>query len=161
MYLYREPMVNWPYLGGWLTLRERNMIDTVLDPLHDLDRWAHPWPGPWIFKVEFRNSYMSGTGCQIGMNERDIKGCDVGTAIWLLALTPPMTLTLVFLGQILKEFYFGNGFIINFAEIDKKSIVKAVFHQAGLGVEGILDYWLSILLLHAFSCAFEYTHKWH
>ena len=39
------------------------------DPLHSLwlKLWPHPWHWPWIFKVKFWKSYISGIGVSIDM----------------------------------------------------------------------------------------------
>ena len=48
-------------------------IDRMLDPCCDFKWPPHPWPLPWIFKVKFWKSHISGMGWPIDMER---KGCE-------------------------------------------------------------------------------------
>ena len=44
----------------------------ILGRLYDLALWPHPWPWPWSFKVRVWNSFISGMGGRLTMNEKDV-----------------------------------------------------------------------------------------
>ena len=48
-------------------------VDRMLHLLSDFQRSPHPWPSPWIFKVKFWKSCISGMGWPIDM---ELKGCE-------------------------------------------------------------------------------------
>ena len=89
---------HWPYLrNGWSDWHEkkRKCIDNwILDRVCDLSMWPHP--GLWIFRVKFSNSYID-----VKWRGSELIGC-WANYVTLTFLTTPITLTLDFLGWILK-----------------------------------------------------------
>ena len=47
---------------GQLTWNQRDVINRMWDSHCNFEVWPHPWPLPWIFKVDFLNNCISGTG---------------------------------------------------------------------------------------------------
>ena len=74
-------------------------VDRMLDSLCDFELWPHAWP--WIFKVSFINSCISGMGGPINMEWKGYEsiGC------YSYHVTLAMTLTLDFEGQISKIYH--------------------------------------------------------
>ena len=78
--MYWPPLDARPYLRiGWFVWHgtKGTWIETMWDPLYDLGLWFHPWLWSWIFKVKFWNSYISGMGGLIDMEQKgyEIIGC--------------------------------------------------------------------------------------
>ena len=59
------------------------------------------WPWPWIFKVKFRESCVSGMRELIDMKRKECESKGCGPTMWPWA----MTLTLYFQDQLLKQLY--------------------------------------------------------
>ena len=58
---------------GRLTWNQREMWDyRMLHPCCDFQCPHHPWPWPLIFKVKFWKSRISGMGCRLTWNQRDV-----------------------------------------------------------------------------------------
>ena len=76
-------------------------VDRILDSHCDFEPWPHSWPWHRIFKANFLNSCISGTGGQINMERKGYEsiGCYTVPSMWPWA----MTLTLDFEGQISKR----------------------------------------------------------
>ena len=70
-------------------------IDRMLHSLCDFQRSPHSWPWPWIFKVKFWKSHISGMGWPIDM---ELKGCEL-VECWTHAVT--------FNGHITHDLYLG------------------------------------------------------
>ena len=69
--------------------RKGMWIDRMLHPLCDFQRSPHPWLWPWIFKVKFWKSHISGMGWPIDM---ELKGCE-SIECWTHAVTFNMVRT--------------------------------------------------------------------
>ena len=64
------------YLKNWGLIdmeRKGVWVERMLHPLCDFQRSPHPWPSPWIFKVKFWKSHISGMGWPIDI---ELKGCE-------------------------------------------------------------------------------------
>ena len=70
-------------------------MDRMLHPLCDFQRSPHLWPWPWIFKVKFWKSHISGMGWPIDM---ELKGCE-SIECWTHAVTLN--------GHLTHDLYFG------------------------------------------------------
>ena len=75
--------------GDWYGTK-RMRVDRMLHPLCDFQRSPHPGPWPWIFKVKFRKSCISGMGWPINM---ELKGCE-SIECWTHIMTFNVHLTL-------------------------------------------------------------------
>ena len=64
-------------------------VDKMLDPCSDFQCPPHPLPWPWIFKVKFLKSHISGMGWPIDM---ELKGCE-SIKCWTHVLTFNVHLT--------------------------------------------------------------------
>ena len=53
-------------------------VDGMLDSHCDSELWPIPWPWPWIFKANFLNSWISGTGRPINIYQL----CDLQLWLW-------------------------------------------------------------------------------
>ena len=75
-------------------------VDRMLDPCCDFKHSPHPWRWPWIFKVKFWRSRISGMGWPIDMER---KGCEF-MKYWTHVVTFNIHLTLILdiQGQIFK-----------------------------------------------------------
>ena len=49
---------------------------------------SHPWPCPWIFKVKFWNSCISGIGCPIGMEQKGYESILILDSLYDLDIWP-------------------------------------------------------------------------
>ena len=67
-------------------------IDTMSDPLYDLDLWPNPWPWAFIFKVKFSNSCISGLGGPIDMERKAYESKECWTCYILCAFTHDLAL---------------------------------------------------------------------
>ena len=78
MLYLRNGRVNWHGTKGmW--------VNRILDWHYDFELWPHPWPWPWIFKVNFWNSCTSGTGGPINMERRGYESIGCYTYYMLLS----------------------------------------------------------------------------
>ena len=68
-----------PFFMSWSDWHGTKVIwiVTMSDPLYHLDLWPHPWHWPWIFKVKFWDSCVSGMGGPIDMEKKGYEsiGC--------------------------------------------------------------------------------------
>ena len=62
-----------------------------------------------FLKVKLRNSCISGIVILLMWNEKKENQVDTGSTVWPCTLTTPITLTLIFQGQILEQPYFRNA----------------------------------------------------
>ena len=74
-----------------------------------LSTYPHPWLWPWIFKVKFWKSLISGMGWLIHMERKGCEPIGCYTHFVTFNLTSTMTLTLDFQDQIFKKLYLRNG----------------------------------------------------
>ena len=98
----RNGMADWHGMKGmW--------VDRMLDPCCDFQLSPHPWTWPWIFKVNFRKSLISGMGWPIDM---ELKGCE-SIECWTHVVTfnCPLThgLNLGFSKSNFEKSYLRNG----------------------------------------------------
>ena len=90
-------------VSQWLIDMERKGCESIArkyDPLCDFELWPHPWSWPWIFKVKFRKSCISGMGRLIEMER---KGCE-SIGCWTNCVT------------------LSYGLDLGFSHIEKKSL---------------------------------------
>ena len=82
----------------------RNQVRTVeFDlTLSDFELWSLSWPWPSNFKAKLQNSHLSRMVVCLTWNKMDMNRYCVGSTLWTRRVSPLMTLTLDFQGQILK-----------------------------------------------------------
>ena len=68
-------------VGCWV-----NYVTLIFDPTHD--------PDPWLFKVKFQNSCLSGIVIWLMWNKKKANEIDTGLNVWSCRSTTPMPLTL-------------------------------------------------------------------
>ena len=103
---------------------------SLVSGLCDLNLWSHPWLWPWIFKVKFWNSHISGMGGLIDMEQN---GCEL-IGCW----TPYVTL--ISHWSLIFKFKFLNSCI---------SRIGGLFDLKGKGYE--LTAWCSTCLTLTFG----------
>ena len=91
----RNGMADWPGM-------KRMWDDKMLDPCCDFQHSPHPWSWPWIFKVKFWKSLISGMGWLIDMERKGCESIECWTHVVTFNVHLNQDLTLDFQGQIFK-----------------------------------------------------------